>query len=265
MKNTFLILFIAAILICAFSIVKGKKDISITAKNNTSEISSKDTHASTGFALVELFTSEGCSSCPPADKLISELSAEKKENIYILAYHVDYWNRLGWKDAFSKAEYSARQQDYASQLDLNSVYTPQIVVNGQQEFVGSDKEKLYRAVKEVTSITRSNVQIKIKSVLNGKKIHLILTTRIDNTAKLNIALVALSASSKVMRGENAGRVLNHVNIVRDFKSIPASSDIIETDFNLPTDIGSDAGNYEVITFLQKNAGEIIAVNKSSLQ
>ncbi len=98
------------------------------------------------FAVVELFTSEGCSSCPPADKLVSEIVSEKHDNIYVLTYHVDYWNRLGWKDVFSKSEWSARQQYYAAMLGLEGVYTPQIVVNGKQEFVGSNESKLRNAI-----------------------------------------------------------------------------------------------------------------------
>src|SRR5476649_2001101 len=93
-----------------------------------------------GFAVIELFTSEGCSSCPPADALVAKVQKESADKpVYILAFHVDYWNRLGWKDAFSSAEYSYRQSQYARWLKLSSVYTPQIVVNGHTEFVGSEE------------------------------------------------------------------------------------------------------------------------------
>ena len=87
-------------------------------------------HAGERPIVVELFTSEGCSSCPPADKLVATLvERDKKEAVYILSYHVDYWDRLGWKDRFSDAAFTARQQHYAELLHLSSVYTPQIVVN----------------------------------------------------------------------------------------------------------------------------------------
>src|SRR5882757_10188754 len=95
--------------------------------------------AANGFAVVELFTSEGCSSCPSADALVAAVQKENKDQpVYILAFHVDYWDRLGWKDAFSDAAYSDRQRAYASWLRLSSIYTPQVVVNGRKEFVGSD-------------------------------------------------------------------------------------------------------------------------------
>ena len=89
-----------------------------------------------GFAVLELFTSEGCSSCPPADELIERIQKEAGDkSVYILAYHVDYWNRLGWKDAFSQPEFSKRQYWY-HQLFTSQVYTPQLIINGQNEFVG---------------------------------------------------------------------------------------------------------------------------------
>src|SRR5471032_1935701 len=92
--------------------------------------------ANNGFVLIELFTSEGCSSCPPADELVARIQkADKDKAVYILAYHVDYWNLLGWKDQFSNAANSQRQRQYASWLKLSEVYTPQIVVNGKKEFV----------------------------------------------------------------------------------------------------------------------------------
>ena len=102
--------------------------------------------SSTGFAVVELFTSEGCSSCPPADKVVAKLLKEHKSNVYVLGYHVDYWDDLGWKDIFSNNIFTQRQKAYAKAFKLSSVYTPQIVVNGTEQFVGSDEGKLNNAV-----------------------------------------------------------------------------------------------------------------------
>ncbi|HLX67565.1 MAG TPA: DUF1223 domain-containing protein, partial [Puia sp.] len=100
-----------------------------------------------GFAVVELFTSEGCSSCPPADQLVARIQQEDQDQpVYILVFHVDYWDRLGWKDAFSDKRYTQRQNLYASWLNLQSIYTPQIVVNGRKEFVGSQESTLRNAI-----------------------------------------------------------------------------------------------------------------------
>ncbi len=94
-----------------------------------------------GFAVVELFTSQGCSSCPSADKLIEKVRQETiAARVYLLAYHVDYWDHLGWKDSFSKAKFSARQRQYARWFSQGNVYTPQMVVNGAREFVGSNEK-----------------------------------------------------------------------------------------------------------------------------
>src|ERR1700739_857201 len=99
-----------------------------------------------GFAVVELFTSEGCSSCPPADQLVARIQQEDQDQpVYILAFHVDYWDRQGWKDGFSDSRYTQRQRRYATWLNLESIYTPQIVVNGRKEFVGSQEGTLRSA------------------------------------------------------------------------------------------------------------------------
>ena len=118
-KNRLLIILIAGsvILFSFVSIMRDKKEMKTSAVPK-------------GFAVVELFTSEGCSSCPPADAAIATLLNKNLDKTYILSFHVDYWNKLGWKDNFSKQEYSARQQDYARSLSLQGVYTPQVIVNG---------------------------------------------------------------------------------------------------------------------------------------
>ena len=115
--------------------------------DNSKEIKSVDgTYAP--VALLELFTSEGCSSCPPADNLLPDL-AKLDSNIIPLSFHVDYWNRLGWEDPFSSSEYTGRQREYVSQLNLESAYTPQLVVNGEYELVGSNRGKAVSTIHEV--------------------------------------------------------------------------------------------------------------------
>ena len=108
----------------------------------------KDTTVN-GFAVVELFTSEGCSSCPPADAAVAKLLHDYKENVYVLGFHVDYWNYLGWKDNFSCAAYSARQQQYGRTFQLNSVYTPQVIVNGQHNLLVLIKQNCSAALLKI--------------------------------------------------------------------------------------------------------------------
>ena len=214
-----------------------------------------------GFAVVELFTSEGCSSCPPADELVARIQKENKDKpVYILAFHVDYWNRLGWKDVFSSADYSKRQNEYAKWLNLQSVYTPQIVVNGQKEFVGSQQGTLRNAIiaglrmSTATSLTLSaqtdqkNIRVKYMAADAGKN------------ASLVLALIQKSAQTNVKNGENGGRTLSHVQIVRNMRKLPLSSDG-NASITRPADFNTQ--NWEIIGLVQNNAdGKILAAAKS---
>lgn len=128
----------------AFSFVLGIA--SCTQAQNTKPL---DPQPAKGFAVVELFTSEGCSSCPPADQLIGNLQQDNGGlPLYILAWHVDYWDHQGWKDRFSSSANSQRQQQYLNWLKLETLYTPQIVVNGKMENVGSDTRSTVNAINE---------------------------------------------------------------------------------------------------------------------
>lgn len=221
------------------------------------------TNTGKGFAVVELFTSEGCSSCPPADELVAKIEKESADKpIYILAFHVDYWNRLGWKDVFSSADYSRRQNQYANWLHLQSVYTPQAIVNGRTEFVGSEEGTLRNAIKTnlektpVAEVTLNNIKI------GGDKASVQYYTQ-GNTANdvLLLAVVEKHAQSKVERGENSGRTLSHVQIVRAFTSSPVKQGEGNTSITLPK--GFDAKGFELIAFLQNPGnGEITGATKA---
>ena len=176
--------------------------------------------SSAGFAVVELFTSEGCSSCPPADAVLSRLATAYTSNVLLLSFHVDYWNRLGWTDPYSKSEYSDRQRMYATAKGSDGVYTPQTIVNGVTHVVGSEEQKIRTAVdnfieKQVNekinlnaSLSEDNQSINIDYQYAGKP-----------GTILNIALVQRSTSSNVIAGENSGHKLRHINVVRGFKTV----------------------------------------------
>ena len=111
-----------------------------------------------GTTVIELFTSEGCSSCPPADRVLSMVKEkEQDKNVLVLSYHVDYWNRLGWKDTFSNAANTQRQEYYAEIFQLSSIYTPQAVVNGSAEFAGSDYGKMKEAIEKENALRRETL------------------------------------------------------------------------------------------------------------
>jgi hypothetical protein len=214
-----------------------------------------------GFAVVELFTSEGCSSCPPADALVAKILKEDKDKaVYILGYHVDYWNHLGWKDEFSKAEYSQRQRRYASWLKIESVYTPQIVVNGTKEFVGSDEGTLRSAIQSALQKTTNN-QLVLSNVRFTRDA-LSLQYQTKNTANraLLVAFVQKNAQSHVNAGENSGHTLSHVNIVRNLNTLNLSQQSGTQNIKLPT--GFNNQTWEVIGFVQNTlTGEILSAQK----
>jgi len=206
-----------------------------------------------GFAVVELFTSEGCSSCPPADELVAKIQKESNgKPVYILAYHVDYWNRLGWKDVFSAHEYSERQSEYARYLHLQSVYTPQIVVNGKTEFVGSEESVLRNAIRANLEKMPAN-QLTLNATNSGKS-QVSLKYSVEGSDKNTALLVAVlqkSAQTKVMSGENGGHTLSHVQIVRKIQQIALSGNNGTVNVALPA--GYDAKSWEIIGFLQNTS------------
>lgn len=216
-----------------------------------------------GFAVVELFTSEGCSSCPPADALIAKIEKESLDlPIYILAYHVDYWDKLGWKDHFSSSKFSARQHQYANWLNLSTLYTPQIVINGSQEFVGSEEGTLRKSIAAVCSkLTKNDLEISLdksddKSL--GLKYHIGQQTK---NYTLFIALVTPKASSQVLRGENKGRMLSHVQIVTEIENINLNGKTAGS-VNISLPATTDRHKTTLISFLQNNkTGQIIAVSR----
>lgn len=180
------------------------------------------------IAVIELFTSQGCSSCPAADRLLSKTMADVKKNgqkIFALSFHVDYWNYLGWADPFSRAEFTKRQRAYISKLNVSSAYTPQMVINGATEFIGSDEKALGNALRNSLTI-KSLVNFKTLTFSSepGKAPH--LKYELDGNfggSKLNFALVSVSETTNVTRGENAGRVLSSENVVYEFVSIQAAA------------------------------------------
>lgn len=163
-------------------------------------------------AVVELFTSQGCSSCPPADAYIGELSQHK--DVLALTFHVDYWDDLGWKDPFSLALSTARQQVYAAAKGHASVYTPQVVIDGKDEFVGTDRRHIGQAL----AAARNGVSVEI--LLQESDVVVALSAQ-EHAEPSDVLMVAYlrKAATPIGRGENAGRKLEEFNIVRDMRSL----------------------------------------------
>ena len=210
--------------------------------------------------VIELFTSEGCSSCPPADDLVAKIKKEYvNQPVYILAYHVDYWDRLGWKDTFSDAIYSKRQYNYAKWIKNSSVYTPQIIVNGTSQFVGSNAARLSSELGKTSDLQQNTISLKANKKEAGQ-VEINFKLKENNKQNtLNLALVESEATVQVKRGENSNRTLHHVNIVRALKTVVASKSG-SVFFTLPKDLTE---RYHVIAFLQNSkTGKIIAATSN---
>lgn len=176
--------------------------------------------------VVELFTSEGCSSCPAADAALRELvQAQSVPGVEVIALgeHVDYWNRLGWKDGFSSAAYTARQRQYATGFGSGS-YTPQAVVNGRYEFVGSQQSTLAEKVAKAAQSPRATVAL--AAVAPGKlRVSVGQVPAGTTAARVELVLTEAGLSSQVGRGENAGRLLHHAAVVRAWRTLgPVGAD-----------------------------------------
>jgi hypothetical protein len=169
--------------------------------------------------LVELFTSEGCSDCPPADRLLEQLDkTQPLEGVraIVLSEHVTYWDRQGWRDPFSLEDVTERQQAYGTRFGLPSIYTPQMVVDGTTQFVGSDARALESALRAEAAKPRQELAIENARWENGALAFSVRGTEIKGE-RITAVVAADATQSQVARGENAGRTLHHVAVVRSLK------------------------------------------------
>ena len=176
-------------------------------------------------AVVQLFTSQGCSSRPPADVLLSQIKEDfNNENVVTLSYHVDYWNRLGWKDPYSDAMFSELQYQYNTAFGNRRVYTPQAIINGKEYYVGSRKQALYDAINKQLQTSSSN-GLRIQSKDSGNDAvtfqYTIEGPLQDRTLHFSVALD--QQTTAVKRGENRGEKLTNSNIVFVQKDLKPNS------------------------------------------
>ena len=215
--------------------------------------------------IVELFTSEGCSSCPPADALLARMERSQPvagARIIALEEHVDYWNQLGWVDPFSAPHYRGRQNDYALAFHSENIYTPQMVVNGQVELIGGDSNRAY----QVIGVARQapTTLIDLKNAANAKDLDLVdLSVQVTNprnpkphASDVYLAITESELESQVLRGENAGRRLRHAPVVRSFGIIgridPSGSNVgqISNTLRLPREWKRE--NLRAVVFVQEH-------------
>ncbi|WCN84454.1 DUF1223 domain-containing protein [Micromonospora sp. LH3U1] len=212
-----------------------------------------------GFAVVELFTSQGCSSCPPAEELLTEIERDARERgqpVFTLGFHVDYWDYLGWPDRFADPAYTARQEAYAQAFVSGRLYTPQMVVNGTVEFVGSDRRQAAGAITSALTSTAPAPLALSAPDLSGHQVALdYQTERAPEGAVLNVAIVERGLDSEIARGENAGRTLRQDNVVRAFTSVGLGGERGRVELAAPADL--DPRNATVVGYVQENANQAI--------
>lgn len=199
-------------------------------------------------AVVEMFTSQGCSSCPPADKVLSGYA--KSDDVLALSWHVDYWNYLGWKDTFSKADFTERQRNYAVSFRRRGVYTPQAVVNGRTHAVGSQRSE----IESLISTFQSNGQgltVPVELTMEGDQLKVRSGENSDaRNATLWIVYFDRSRDVKITKGENRGQTITYHNVVRDV-SMLGMADNGKIDITLPLKTMKQKGHEACALILQE--------------
>jgi hypothetical protein len=215
--------------------------------------------------IVELFTSEGCSSCPPADEVLAKLDRTQPvqgAEIIALGEHVDYWNRLGWIDPFSSAEFSARQSGYADSFGRDGVYTPQMIVDGRDEFAGGNMSRARDAIARAAQSPKANIQLVASQGSNKNEVKLSIQIRdlprvaAGDTADVLLAVTENNLRSEVPRGENAGRSLRHSAVTRQLTVLGTISDNQNSFAAQPVATvasGWNKDNLRAVVFVQERA------------
>jgi hypothetical protein len=207
--------------------------------------------------LVELFTSEGCSSCPPAETFLRTLDTTQLipgAQLIVLEEHVDYWDDQGWQDPFSAHAFTVRQSDYVERLHLKSgPYTPQMVVDGAEAFVGSDRGEAGRALAKAAKFPKVDVEILFANVENGKVLAHINVAELPSKADVFLALALDHAQSQVLRGENGGRRLEHVAVVKRLTAVGQvkKGEPLSKDVTVALDHDHPGQAYRLVAFVQE--------------
>ena len=212
--------------------------------------------------LAELFTSEGCSSCPPADALLrklDQLQPVAKAQIIVLSEHVDYWNSLGWKDPFSSAQFTERQEMYGHAL-IADKYTPQLVVDGRWQVLGSDEKEVESAIARAVAKPKSAVRI-VSATRDGKEaiIGVAVGALASGKKDVWVALADDRDESSVRKGENAGRTIAHVSVVRSLSKAGTVTKAAAFEKTVRVPLPASAGEMRVVVFVAEFGGPVAGV------
>ncbi|WBB68334.1 DUF1223 domain-containing protein [Micromonospora sp. WMMD812] len=217
-----------------------------------------------GFAVVEMFTSQGCNSCPPAEDVLSEIDRDARQQgqrVYALGFHVDYWDHLGWVDPFGAEAHTLRQEAYARAFGSGGLYTPQMIVNGTVEFVGSDRRQASSAIatalreQAATSLALS-VDGVVEDTGGGSQVVVnYQAAGLPDRAVLNVAIVERGLENDVPRGENAGRRLRQDGVVRAFTSARLDTGSGQVVLGVPRELVP--GHASVVGYVQNDGDKVI--------
>jgi hypothetical protein len=213
--------------------------------------------------VLELFTSQGCSSCPPADYILQELTqqaAQAGKAVYGLSFHVDYWDRLGWKDPFSSKQFTDRQRQYDRLLN-SQTYTPQLVVNGRQNVIGGQRSRIEQAIQTIQKQAADTfVGVGGSKRLEGNQVNVKYELSAAGPYRINVALVQKEARTVVANGENGGRTLTNTNVVRQFKTVEQAG--TSGSVSLPVPNGLNANQLAVLVYAQRtDTGQIVGATQ----
>ncbi|MSO71278.1 MAG: DUF1223 domain-containing protein [Alphaproteobacteria bacterium] len=210
------------------------------------------------LVLVELYTAQGCSTCVPADAVLADLA--KRRDVLALSFHIDYWDYIGWKDPFADPEFTARQRTYAARLKLPYVYTPQVLVNGVWEGRGADRRAIERAATRAARV--ENGRIDVRASLVGPRRLQISVDGGDRPGEADVLIVRWDSERKteVARGENQGRSLVNINVVRSLLNVATwQGEPIELTLDLE-DLGKGVGEDGFAVIVQDaGGGEVLGV------
>ncbi len=210
--------------------------------------------------VLELFTSQGCSSCPSADQTLKQITDQANASgqaVYGLSFHVDYWDRLGWRDPFSSHQFTERQRQYDHALNTQT-YTPQLVINGRQDIIGSQSGRIQQSIRAIQQQPASafvGIDGKITDQTNGQ-VSVQYELAGTGAYRLNAALVQKEVQTAVKTGENGGRTLTNTNVVRDFKTLDKPGTSGHLSLTIPTGLRTD--QTAVLLYVQRiDTGQII--------
>lgn len=212
--------------------------------------------------VIELFTSQGCSSCPPADELVAKVQERYGAEVITLSYHVDYWDYIGWKDPFGSKAFTQKQYDYATVFGLKGVYTPQAVINGNSHFTGSDSRKMSDALQE--NIIENKTSIQLGEIKKGASKLWVPYTLADiaKNDHITFALTVKERTTAIKRGENRNRILTNHNIVVDQVSLD-----IEQEGSVQLDIPewiTPTDQLSIVAYVSKNRVGITSATKKNV-